>query len=53
MDEAFEDLEKLDKAELIGMLWATEGIIKQLEKQLVDLKEEVQQREDYIDCCLI
>ena len=39
MSEAFEDLEKLDKAELIGMLWATEGIVKQLERKLLAFPE--------------
>ena len=45
MEEAFEDLEKLDKAELIGMLWAEQGVIKQLEHQLTNLKKEMQ---DYV-----
>ena len=39
MSEAFEDLEKLDKAELIGMLWATEGIVKQVEHKLLAFPE--------------
>jgi len=53
MEEAFEDLEKLDKAELIGMLWAEQGVIKQLEHQLTNLKKEMQRREDYIESCLV
>lgn len=39
MSEAFEDLEKLDKAELIGMLWATEGLFKQVEHKLLAFPE--------------
>lgn len=39
MSEAFEDLEKLDKAELIGMLWATESLVVILERKLLAFPE--------------
>lgn len=39
MSKAFEDLEKLDKAELIGMLWATESLVVILEQKLLAFPE--------------
>jgi hypothetical protein len=39
MSKAFEDLEKLDKAELIGMLWATESLVVILEHKLLAFPE--------------
>jgi hypothetical protein len=50
MEESFEELKLLDKAELIGMLWCTRGHFIQAEAKIKRLEDELAEIKKCHDC---
>jgi hypothetical protein len=50
MNKSFEALEALDKAELIGMLWGTNGHLIQTQATIKRLKDELAEIKKCHDC---